>query len=68
MDICGGFYRGKRVLVTGHTGFVGRWLFKVLDMAGASIVGYSIDVQSDNPDDIRNKPRLEQFFQMFSQR
>lgn len=62
MDICGGFYRGKRVLVTGHTGFVGRWLFKVLDMAGASVVGYSIDVQADDSDDIRNKSRLEQVF------
>lgn len=62
MDICGGFYRGKRVLVTGHTGFVGHWLFKVLNMAGASVVGYSIDVQKDDPYDIRNKSRLEQFF------
>ncbi len=54
MDICGGFYRGKRVLVTGHTGFVGRWLFRVLDMAGASVEGYSMDVRKEDPDDILN--------------
>lgn len=35
------FYRGKRVLVTGHTGFKGAWLSFFLNMLGAEVVGYS---------------------------
>ena len=35
------FYRGKRVFVTGHTGFKGSWLCKMLLMAGAEVTGYS---------------------------
>ena len=35
------FYRGKRVLVTGHTGFKGAWLCKILVGAGAEVLGYS---------------------------
>ena len=31
------FYRGKRVFVTGHTGFKGSWLCKMLLMAGAEV-------------------------------
>ena len=35
------FYRGRRVLITGHTGFKGTWLTKILVNAGANVVGYS---------------------------
>ena len=35
------FYKGKRVLVTGHTGFKGSWMSTVLVNAGAEVVGYS---------------------------
>ena len=28
------FYRDKRVLVTGHTGFKGAWLCRILTLAG----------------------------------
>lgn len=35
------FYKGKRVLVTGHTGFKGSWLCKILTMAGANVCGYA---------------------------
>ena len=35
------FYRGKKVLVTGHTGFKGTWLTKMLVNAGAEVVGFS---------------------------
>ena len=36
------FYKGKRVLVTGHTGFKGSWLIKILSDAGADVTGYSL--------------------------
>lgn len=35
------FYKGKRVLVTGHTGFKGTWMTRMLVNAGAIVTGYS---------------------------
>ena len=37
------FYRGKKVLVTGHTGFKGSWMCKVLAMHGAQVTGYATE-------------------------
>lgn len=37
------FYRGKRVLVTGHTGFKGTWMCAVLLYAGAAVTGYALE-------------------------
>ena len=37
------FYHGKRVLVTGHTGFKGTWLTKILVDAGAQVAGVSLN-------------------------
>ncbi len=37
-----GFYKGKRVLVTGHTGFKGAWLCRILLLAGADVTGYAL--------------------------
>lgn len=37
------FYKGKTVLITGHTGFKGSWLCKVLLLQGAKVVGYSLE-------------------------
>ena len=37
------FYRGKRVFVTGHTGFKGSWLCKMLAYARAEVTGYSLN-------------------------
>lgn len=37
------FYQGKKVFVTGHTGFKGSWLCKVLANAGAIVTGYSLN-------------------------
>lgn len=36
------FYRGKRVFVTGHTGFKGTWLCHTLAEAGAQVTGYAL--------------------------
>lgn len=37
------FYKGKNVFVTGHTGFKGAWLCRMLINAGANVTGYSLD-------------------------
>ena len=36
-------YNGKRVFVTGHTGFKGTWLCAMLNMAGAQVTGYALE-------------------------
>lgn len=36
------FYKGKTVLITGHSGFKGSWLSKILINAGAHVIGYSL--------------------------
>ncbi|MCR4660959.1 MAG: CDP-glucose 4,6-dehydratase [Clostridia bacterium] len=41
------FYKGKKVLVTGHTGFKGTWLCKILVNAGAKVTGYSLDAPTN---------------------
>ena len=35
------FWRGRRVLITGHTGFKGSWMSAALVNAGANVIGYS---------------------------
>ena len=37
------FYKGKKVFITGHTGFKGTWLCKILTNAGAIVTGYSLN-------------------------
>ena len=37
------FYKGKNVFVTGHTGFKGSWLCKILANAGAEVTGYALE-------------------------
>ncbi len=36
------FYKGRRVLVTGHTGFKGTWLCEILLRLGAVVTGYAL--------------------------
>lgn len=72
------FYQGKRVLVTGHTGFKGSWLCKILLKMGAEVYGYSLNPPTainlyqmarldenlvSTIGDIRNFERLLKFFQ-----
>lgn len=75
-----GTYRGKRVLVTGHTGFKGSWLTAWLLGLGAEVAGYAIGVPTrpshfavlglankikDVRADIGNRRRLDQLFATF---
>ncbi len=37
------FFKNKNVFVTGHTGFKGSWLSKILIMSGANVTGYALE-------------------------
>lgn len=81
IDIFNNFYKGKRVLVTGHTGFKGSWLSIWLNELGAEVVGVALDPSSDRDNfvlssighkikadlraDIRDSKRLHQIFSEF---
>jgi len=41
------FWHGKKVLLTGHTGFKGSWLSLWLQELGAAVTGYSIDIPTN---------------------
>ena len=47
IDIFNGFYFGKRVLITGHTGFKGSWLAIWLYELGAEVIGLALDPQTE---------------------
>jgi len=36
------FYKNKKIFITGHTGFKGTWLCRILLLAGAKITGYAL--------------------------
>lgn len=73
-------YAGKKVLVTGHTGFKGSWMVEWLLDMGAQVAGYSVDIPS-NPSlfevlgqekrirhhfgDIRDLAKMERVFAEF---
>ncbi|WP_040212826.1 CDP-glucose 4,6-dehydratase [Clostridium polynesiense] len=74
-------YSGKRVLITGHTGFKGSWLTLWMKVLGAQVIGYSLDPVNDYDNfnlavdknsitdirgDIRDKEKLEEVFQKYS--
>lgn len=50
-NLFSGIYKGKTVLVTGHTGFKGSWLVYWLHQMGANVVGYSLEAPT-NPNHI----------------
>lgn len=41
------FFKGKKILITGHTGFKGSWMCKVLELFGADITGYALAPPTD---------------------
>lgn len=73
------YYKGKKVLITGHTGFKGSWLMACLSQAGAIIKGYSLAPEYDGLfnlleplqlaesviADIRDKQRLRKEIELF---
>jgi len=78
--VFGGVYAGKRVLVTGHTGFKGSWLTLWLMHLGADVVGLSLDLPSspcnfeivchgssitDSRGDIRDRDTLQRVFDAY---
>ncbi|MCL2390232.1 MAG: CDP-glucose 4,6-dehydratase [Endomicrobia bacterium] len=42
------FFKNKKILITGHTGFKGSWLCKILNFAGAHVTGYAL-LPSETP-------------------
>jgi CDP-glucose 4,6-dehydratase len=42
------YYKGKKVFITGHTGFKGAWLMACLHLAGAVIKGYALPPEYEN--------------------
>lgn len=81
IDIFDNFYKGKRVLVTGHTGFKGSWLSIWLHELGAEIVGVAQEpfterdnfvlseigkkIKADIRADIRDGERLKEIFREY---
>ena len=80
MNNFNGTYAGKRVLITGHTGFKGGWLSLWLQQLGAQICGYALPANTvpslfeaaeissgiqSVQGDILDRQKLEQTFQTF---
>ena len=42
------FFKGRKILVTGHTGFKGSWLTRILLYAGAEVIGYSLEPEEES--------------------
>ena len=41
------FYKNKKILITGHTGFKGTWLSKILINFGADVLGYALESKTN---------------------
>jgi CDP-glucose 4,6-dehydratase len=73
----GNFFQNKRILITGHTGFIGSWLSIMLNELGADLIGYALSPHTQNDNfvvtnlkkrmvsiigDIRNFKKLQKVF------
>tara|TARA_A100001035_G_scaffold279980_1_gene283342 strand:+ start:14212 stop:15294 length:1083 start_codon:yes stop_codon:yes gene_type:complete len=71
-------FKGKKIILTGHSGFKGSWLMRWLEILGAEVIGISIDIPTDPSNyrilrekslvkdnwlDIRNLDKLTKIFQ-----
>lgn len=81
IDIFNNFYKGKRILITGHTGFKGSWLSVWLHKLGAEVIGVAKDpitqkdnyvlsgvgekIKADLRADIRDGQRMKEIFQEY---
>lgn len=62
------FYKGKKVLITGNTGFKGSWLTKILLDSGAIVTGYALHPpKTSNLFDIIKTEQYSGFCQVFSE-
>lgn len=48
IDLLKQHYEGKKIFITGHTGFKGAWLLKTLSLLGATIKGYALETKNEN--------------------
>lgn len=53
------YYKGKKVLVTGHTGFKGSWLTIWLNMLGAEVIGIALDPRTEKDNFVLSRIRNE---------
>lgn len=79
-DLFNNIYKGKKVLVTGHTGFKGSWITLWLKELGAKVIGYSLEPPT-NPSlfeilkldreiihiigDVRDEKKLKEIFKKY---
>ncbi len=56
----GDFFKGKKVLVTGHTGFKGTWLSLMLENLGAIVYGYALEGSEATPFFAEASPKIEE--------
>ena len=42
------FYKNKKILVTGHTGFKGTWLCELLNYLGSEVYGYALEAEDES--------------------
>ena len=54
------FFKGKKVFLTGHTGFKGSWLSRILILSGAEVTGYALEAPVEAAVDAAVEPEPPQ--------